>query len=115
MRSFFLFAFSGTTVCFYAVENRDLRQFFFVLGRMVAIIVQLVSFRYTSVSMDPSSVRVSNMSKNTILPFFSFSMVNMMPSVMLLMVLNKSSMYCILTTGHISSTYVSQILRWRCC
>ena len=55
-----------------------------------------VFFLYTCVSIDPYSVLDSLISKNAISPFFSFSIVNMMPSVVLLMVSKTFFIWCVL-------------------
>ena len=62
---------------------------------------------YTSVSIDPLSVLVNLMSMNASCPSFSFSIENVM-SVVLLIVCNKFSMWCVLVMDIRSSTLRSQ-------
>ena len=62
-----------------------------------------VFFRYTCVSIDPCSVLDSLISKNTISPFFSFSIVNMIPSVVL-MVSKTFVIWCVFIMENVSST-----------
>ena len=54
--------------------------------------------------MEPLSVLVSSMSKNAILLSVSFSIVNVMPSVVELIVLKRLSMWCVLMIEGTSST-----------
>ena len=54
--------------------------------------------------MAPLSVLVSSMSKNAILLSVSFSIVNVMPSVVVLIVLKRLSMWCVLMIESTSST-----------
>ena len=53
-----------------------------------------VSLLCTRVSIVPSSVLVNSTSKKGIIPSFSFSIVNLIPLVMLLIVLNNVLMLC---------------------
>ena len=63
-----------------------------------------VFFWCTRVSVEPLSVLVSSMSKNAILLSVSFSIVNVMPSVVELIVLKRLSMWCVLMIEGTSST-----------
>ena len=72
----------------------------------------LVFFRYTSVSIVPSSVLVRRTSRKGNLLFSSCSFVNLMPSVVVFSLCRILSISFVLTIAPTSSTYLSQSLMW---
>jgi len=64
-----------------------------------------VFFLYTCVWIEPCSVLDSLISKNAISPFFSFSIVNMIPSVVLLMVSKTFFIWSVFIMENVSSIH----------